>query len=781
MDGFDLINKIYQERDEMLILGLTGRTGSGCSKLASILSTKDFSRLDLPMPKTKDFISIEERQYEIIYNYMNKNRWVSFNVIEVSSLILFLILQNGTDEFIKFLFSMQETERIKILDFEGLKSTIKKMEYMFEEAKQYKRDYSQSISESDIKDTEYFLTTIKERKAIFHSALNNFSCKHISRDAFIKKRITNVDLYSHILQTVGNNLRSSGNCYDNTINYKNNMLMGLIDYVVRLIIKYDRINNRKTRVCIDALRNSFEIEYLRDKYKPFYAVSVNVEDAIRKDRLLLSKDALDHLDEMEYPNKYTSNSDIVYHQNIQTCIEISDIHIYNPPITSGKYYELTKQIIKYIALHLHPGLVSPSKIERCMQLAYNAKFNSGCLSRKVGSVITGDDFSIRAIGWNDVPQDQVPCNLRNIYDYTNNRDTETFSKYELEDKEFSKKIENMNKHFCDYISTGIPCSYCFKDVHNNITGKSNQVHTRSLHAEENAFLQLAKYGGTGIRGGKLFVTASPCELCSKKSYQLGIKEIYYIDPYPGISRDHILNFGKNSNPRLILFAGVIGNAYISLYAPKLALKDELALLIKKSNFVLIDESHKERYRVDDFKYSSIKAEYIISNNSVTFSREDNIKNLSDEPLCKIERLFSWTAGRYESCEFSDNIRIEHDLGNSESKSYFILFKDLLKKNEQLTFSLKFNFKDMTYTPAPNLSYHVDKVTDNLTMALKCMIKSSEHIDKVYMVVYANKDGERYEVQRKQLSKKINGDFDLYEVKIDSPNLFYTYSIEWKTK
>ena len=28
-------------------------------------------------------------------------------------------------------------------------------------------------------------------------------------------------------------------------------------------------------------------------------------------------------------------------------------------------------------------------------------------------------------------------------------------------------------------------------------------------------LQIAKYGGAKIQGGKLFTTASPCELCSK--------------------------------------------------------------------------------------------------------------------------------------------------------------------------------------------------------------------------------------------------------------------------
>ena len=87
-------------------------------------------------------------------------------------------------------------------------------------------------------------------------------------------------------------------------------------------------------------------------------------------------------------------------------------------------------------------------------------------------------------------------------------------------------------------------------------------------------MQLAKYGSSGIKGGKLFSTACCCELCAKKAYQLGIKEIYYIDSYPGISQKHILECGDNS-PKMILFHGAVGRAYVSLYNPFLSLKDEI--------------------------------------------------------------------------------------------------------------------------------------------------------------------------------------------------------------
>ncbi len=117
----------------------------------------------------------------------------------------------------------------------------------------------------------------------------------------------------------------------------------------------------------------------------------------------------------------------------------------------------------------------------------------------------------------------------------------------------------------------------FKSVYNKHEKEKNQVHTRSLHAEENAFLQIAKYGGESIRGGTLYTTASPCELCSKKAYQLGIKRVVYVDPYPGIAKNQILNSGIN-RPEMVLFRGAIGSAYHRMYEQIIPYKDELDAL-----------------------------------------------------------------------------------------------------------------------------------------------------------------------------------------------------------
>jgi deoxycytidylate deaminase len=262
-------------------------------------------------------------------------------------------------------------------------------------------------------------------------------------------------------------------------------------------------------------------------------------------------------------------------QNIQSCIQMSDIHVnYTTKDT------LKKLLARYICLIFHPGIVTPTKIERCMQVAYTAKYNSGCISRQVGAVVTDQDYSIKAVGWNDIPEGQVPCLLRSCQGLLDKKDIEAFSEYEKKSTDFQQKL-GMLYNLKGKDLKGRNVSFCFKNVYNTLEEGNNDVYVRALHAEENAFLQITKYGGGGIKGGMLFTTSSPCELCSKKAFQLGIKNIYYIDNYKGLSKEQILGSGtKHNRPALELFTGAIGKAYNQLYHPLISVKDEVAALLE---------------------------------------------------------------------------------------------------------------------------------------------------------------------------------------------------------
>ena len=72
------VDNVYKQLNNSVIIGLTGRTGSGCTTASKILESDSFDKLCLDTPKKKDFLNIEERKHAIIYKYMNEN-WVSFD------------------------------------------------------------------------------------------------------------------------------------------------------------------------------------------------------------------------------------------------------------------------------------------------------------------------------------------------------------------------------------------------------------------------------------------------------------------------------------------------------------------------------------------------------------------------------------------------------------------------------------------------------------------------------------------------------------------------------
>lgn len=363
------------------------------------------------------------------------------------------------------------------------------------------------------------------------------------------------------------------------------------------------------RIVIDSIRNSLEALYLKERYAGFYLMAVHdnqnrelhLKEKIKSlisegceepDSELVNRmfEKIKLLSDAEAGNKDYEKGRF-YSPNVAQCIADAEIHVVNNAPMDEKipeFYTLEEQWMKYASLILHPGLITPSAEERCMVVAYSAKFNSGCLSRQVGAVITNQYHSIRTIGWNDVPYGQIPCSLRDLNDLTDHSLPEKRNlKYTYSDFErgnittYDDNTRNFKQKLrCDYANLktenlkGLPFSYCFKTLENRYSGNKNQVYTRSLHAEENAMLQMVKFGGESLRNGIIYVTASPCELCSKKLYQIGVRKIVYIDPYPGISKEHIIGCGYK-RPELKPFQGAYGCAYYKLFQPFMPYKDEL--------------------------------------------------------------------------------------------------------------------------------------------------------------------------------------------------------------
>lgn len=269
---------------------------------------------------------------------------------------------------------------------------------------------------------------------------------------------------------------------------------------------------------------------------------------------------------------------VFYTQDVDGCVCNADVYLFNNAkgITDTENnVKLLQAVVRNVSLVMYPGLVRPTPIERCMQIALSAKVNSGCLSRQVGAVVTDAEYNILAIGWNDVPCGEVPCAYKNLKDVSAYADQDAYSDYELHDLDFRRRLSQIE--IDEEKLLGLPLNYCFKDIHKD--GK-DPMRSRAMHAEEKA-LALC---GREAEGGYLFTTSSPCEMCSKNAKNHRIKKIYYLEAYPGISQAQYTNSGDESNrAELILFSGAVGRAYMQMYTPLLPQKDVLKYLdIKKS-------------------------------------------------------------------------------------------------------------------------------------------------------------------------------------------------------
>ena len=91
------LETVFSESSDFIIIGLTGRTGSGCSTSASILS---MNKLPLPDIGNSHYTGNEARKYRIVKKYID-NKWQPFDWLQVRSVITRYLLELNFSEFVQ--------------------------------------------------------------------------------------------------------------------------------------------------------------------------------------------------------------------------------------------------------------------------------------------------------------------------------------------------------------------------------------------------------------------------------------------------------------------------------------------------------------------------------------------------------------------------------------------------------------------------------------------------------------------------------------------------------
>lgn len=187
MSNQEAINSLYRQRDRFIIIGLTGRTGAGCTTVSKILSCDSIQKLDLKSYKTCDFLCADERKYSVVYRFMKEgNRWKPFIVIEASSVIFSYILEKSFSALWKFVEDLSSEGRIY-----GLETLKKNLKAFFD-----------ADNKEDTQLAEIFLND--DEKQAFESVINKnaYDQKH---NMFIIEN--GIELFDTILKQKKNQFR----------------------------------------------------------------------------------------------------------------------------------------------------------------------------------------------------------------------------------------------------------------------------------------------------------------------------------------------------------------------------------------------------------------------------------------------------------------------------------------------------------------------------------------------------------------------------------------------
>jgi len=118
---------------------------------------------------------------------------------------------------------------------------------------------------------------------------------------------------------------------------------------------------------------------------------------------------------------------------------------------------------------------------------------------------------------------------------------------------------------------------------------------RSVHAEMHAIIIGSQQTGDKIIGGNLYCTTYPCHNCARHIIMAGIKNVYYIEPYPKslcleLHKDAITeNETEKNKVRILMYEGVAPKSYIKFYQ---FISDDRKIKVKGQAKMKLNPKHR---------------------------------------------------------------------------------------------------------------------------------------------------------------------------------------------
>lgn len=330
------------------------------------------------------------------------------------------------------------------------------------------------------------------------------------------------------LQDIGNRGRSgefaeNGETSDNGNHY---------DYWIKKTL--DSLGGYSGDIVIDGIRNTEEVEYLRNKIPQgrFWLIAVYADFDTRWGRLE-EKGSYVQKKIFARDDQRDSREDNPAGQKVQRCVYSADYVFKNTEAIALKRV-ISEQLWRRLSdqLSIMKGESrDPTNSEVFMATAVSQSHASRCIKRKVGALIVDEESNIPlSVGYNDNPIGMEAC----------------FSLYDglcYKDMVMESKLEDMGLLYCpecgglhEEISQPWQCNMekadgkqCRCNFKSMFFPSRNIELCTALHAEERAIRSL---GSRSAEGCTIYVNTFPCFQCARYIKDADIKKVVYIEAYP---------------------------------------------------------------------------------------------------------------------------------------------------------------------------------------------------------------------------------------------------------
>lgn len=335
---------------------------------------------------------------------------------------------------------------------------------------------------------------------------------------------------------------------------------------------------KRNAYIIDSIKNAEELKLLRSIYRDtLIVVGVFAPDSQRAARLdvpLMDPKAIGALFEKDLGEKHQ------FGQATRKIFTKSDWFVSN----DGDLTSLKGKIRRLTELCFDIGINTPTKSEAAMYKANAIAGNSACLSRQVGAAIVSASGEFIGVGWNDVPRfggglyDEDQRQIKNVdnrcYAWGGCKCHNESTRNDIIDK-IAEIIAAS-----DYVKSKTDK----RKIRESLLGSPVDAlieFSRSIHAEMEAILSVAREGKNSLVGATLYTNTYPCHNCARHIVAAGIKEVVYIEPYLksmaiALHNDAISEDPANRDDKVLFrqFDGVSPRNYLKFFRSERERKGE---------------------------------------------------------------------------------------------------------------------------------------------------------------------------------------------------------------